>query len=161
MATMKPETKALKALEKLVELQEKLAEAKRKAGIARMESEIDRLKGTITNFMIEADEEHLYATDGHYATLIKATYDAHFVGTKDEIPEDIGDRKVIPLRTIIYKKLPKEEAAKLWQRVTKRVVVTELVEEVVAEGILVVNEISPAFVEKSKKPYVRIYDGRA
>jgi len=156
MAVTVTEAKALKTLERLVELQDKLEEKKRKAGITQMESEIDTLKATITNFMSESEEERLYTPDGHYAALVKATYDAHFVGTEDEIPEGI-DRKITPLKEIIEKKFPANTARVIWQRVTRRVVVTELVEETVAEGLLTVNEISPAFVEKSKKPYIRTY----
>jgi hypothetical protein len=37
-------------------------------------------------------------------------------------------------------------------------VVKEAIEEVIAEGILTVDEISPSFVEREKKPYVRIFE---
>lgn len=148
------ETQARKALNKLLEKQAELELVRRQAGIPKLEAEIDAAKRTVIDFMDATDTDQLLG-DGAHATLVRASYDSHFVGTNDEIPDWV-ERRVIPLRTIIYKKLPKEEAAKLWQRVTKRVVVPEMVEEVVAEGLLEVDEISPSFVEKLKKPYIRI-----
>jgi len=149
-------------LERLVNTQIKLNEARRKLGIPKMEAEIDLLKSRLVDYMIEHEEEKLNG-HGHHATLVQGFHGAHFVGTKDELAElEISpDRKITPLRTIIYKKFSKDIAVDLWMRVTKRVVVKEAVEEVIAEGLLSVKDVAPSFVEQAKKPYIRVFqDGR-
>jgi hypothetical protein len=149
------ETSLARRLDKLVEKQAKLEEARKSAGIPKLESEIDLLKQEITADMVESGTATLLSTRGSKATLVQASYDARFIGTTEDIRGDEG-RKVVPLHTIIYKKFDKIEAGKVWRQITKRVVVPEKVEEAVAEGFLTVNEISVAFVEKTKKPYIRI-----
>src|SRR5262245_30246265 len=154
MATTKSELQVSRRLDRLVEKQEALEQARKQAGIPKLEAEIDTLKQEITTYMNGADLAQLQGR-GHHATLVRGSYDAHFIRTKDEITGE-ETRKIVPLRTIIYRKFPKEEALKVWQRVTRRVVVKEQVEEAVAEGLLTINEIAQSFVEKQKKPYIRI-----
>jgi hypothetical protein len=137
----------------------KLEEARRAAGIPKLEAEIETLKNRVTEFMAESGIEQLQG-EGFHATLIKSYHDAHFVGTKDEITGEEG-REVIPLKTIVFRKFGRTEAKDVWMRLTRRVVVRELVEEAVQEGLLSIDEISPSFVEREKRPFIRLFKDKS
>jgi hypothetical protein len=107
--------------------------------------------------MIEGDMDQVQGT-GYHATLIRAGYDARVVGTEDDLQP--GDPpEVVPLREIIYRKFKHDKnlARRTWFACTRRVVVIDMLEEQVAGGVLTVDEIAEAYVQKEKKPYIRIF----
>lgn len=140
-----------------------------------VEMELDQveLKKAVTRWCIEAKVDRIQIDKTTHATLIEQAYDATFIGTDEEIPtkrEDLlrmgligpkGEiRKVTSLRKIIkrkYKKNPKK-AKEIWNQVTRRVVIKSEVEELVAEGILTIDDLAPCYVEKAKAPYLRIFE---
>jgi hypothetical protein len=150
-------------------------EIRKAEGLDEMEMDQVELKKAVTRWAVAAGIDRIEIDDGVWATMIAQNYDAHFIGTDADIPttreemfrlgilDDDGTvkRSIIPLRKIIFRKFKKNPKMQkeIWNRVTKRVVVKEEVEEIVAEGILTVDDIAPCFVEKAKTPYLRIYEG--
>jgi hypothetical protein len=145
-------------------LQKEIKELQEEHGILEMMQDATEMMKAATRYAVaqkkKPSDDVRIEGDGFHATLIAQNYDAHFVGTKDDLAnEDQIGRKIIPLRTIIYRKFKdKAKAKEVWFAVSKRVVVKEKIEEAVAEGLLTVDEISPSFVEKTKQPYLRLYD---
>jgi hypothetical protein len=169
-----PQTEAAKLLTTITELQITIAIARSKAGLDDLEARLDEAKSSLTALMAANGLEQVEGAK-HHATLIRQNYSSAFLATKDDIPtdrdellsigaisEDGSVRKLVSLRTIIRKKYgPFKKGSKsseIWKRITKPVVLPDAVEEVVAEGLLSIKEITPAFIEKQKKPYVRIFE---
>jgi hypothetical protein len=129
-------------------------------GLNDLQADIEALKEETTAFAVEHEIDRIDLDDCHF-TLISQAFDTRFIGTKDEMPLNVKDgRKLKPLRAIIFKKYKndKAKAREVWKKVTKRVVVKELVDEAVSEGLLTVKEITPSFIERQKKPYLRRFD---
>jgi hypothetical protein len=150
-------SKAHTTLNKLLVRQEQLENLKKQSGVLKLEAEVEKLKTQVTDFMIESEVDQLVGNGAH-ATLIKGTYDSRVIGTADDLREGDPEDAVIPLRTLIFKKFKKtSEARNIWFRCSRRMVDLEMLEQVVAEGTLSIEDVSPAFMEKKKKPYIRIF----
>jgi hypothetical protein len=155
------EKRAERLLIQRVTQEAKIELARKKAGLPAMEKKLEKIKAELVQVMDEGGIDQVEGS-GFHATLIRANYGSMFIATDDdlraldEIPED---RKLIPMRTILKRKF-KDKAVfrEVWNRITKRVIVVEALEEVIAEGLLTVDEIAPAFIEKQKKPYVRVFE---
>jgi hypothetical protein len=145
---------ALKAVEGIRDLQDEIARIRKESGLDKLEAKLDDQKARVKDFMLVKDVPRLDVPGAH-VTLVKGFYGATFVGTDDDIP--MGVANVTPLRKIIYAKFPRDKAKEIWFRCTRRMIVKEQLEEVVAEGLLSPDEIAPSFVEKEKAPYVRVY----
>lgn len=157
--------KELKAAMNLFQtLKAEIEQIREEHGLPEMEVDAVELKKAATAYMVQAGIEQVDIDGGAHATLVRQSYDSRFVATKADLEEldlsefNTADRKVKPLRTIIFKKFPKGEAKEIWNRVTRRVVNKAAIEEVVAEGLLTVDEIAPSFIEKSKTPYLRVFE---
>jgi hypothetical protein len=156
------EKQAKEALKVSQELTEEIAELQKEHGILEMMDDATELKKAVLRFAQTKGMRQINFP-GYHATLVEVPYASQIVGTKDDLPEgDAGFKThkdgVIPLRTIIFKKFKsKTKAKEIWKRATKRVVDSEAVDELVAEGILTVDEVAPAFIEKMKTPFLRVY----
>src|SRR5262245_34491598 len=157
-------TKAISLLNDLVQVNAAIETARKKAGLPALEASKDALKSELTALMIQHSMEQV-GTDGAHATLVQATYGGKVLATSedfrdlDEIPTD---RPIMPLREIIKMKFGAIKAGskslEIWKRVTKPVVRMDALDEVVSEGLLTVDEIAPAYIEKQKRPYVRVFN---
>lgn len=158
--TVTSKKQAVEAIEAMTALQESIDELLQEHGITEMMEDATELKKAATNYCVSKKVETLPLSAGH-ATLITASYDRRVVATQAEadlINESSVDRKIVPLRKILAKKFrDKKQLKEIWNRVTVRVVNVPALEEVVQEGILDVDEISPAYHEKQKAPYLRIF----
>lgn len=125
-------------------------------GIVDLQEKSAALKAQATQWAVENEVARIEIDDAHHATLIEQFYNARFIGTEDDLE---GDEKVgvVPLRAILRKKLGKERAKEVWNSVTRRVVDKDLLESVISEGVISVDDIAPCFVEKAKKPYLRVF----
>jgi hypothetical protein len=137
-----------------------LDDAKKKAKISDLELSADAAKAALVHSMLKAKLDQVNGP-GCHATLVKSYFKPQFIGTDEDIPDD-APRAITPLRTIIRKKFGPfakgSKSTRLWNRITKRVVDTSAVEEVIAEGILSVDDVSPSFYEVERAPYVRIFE---
>jgi hypothetical protein len=133
-------------------------------GLGEMEIDAVELKKAVSRWAIETDTERIDFDKGFHATLVKQSFDSQFIATDDEIPDDLPEgRKVVPLQRIIEKKFKgtikeKGKARKVWMRITKRVVDRAMIDEIVSEGILSADDLKPAFVQREKAPYLRIFE---
>ena len=147
---------AQRALKEHLALEAEIAKRTVEAGIPELAALSAEYKSLVTEWAVNEKVERIEIDDTHHATLISQFYDSRFIGTADDLTGEEA-KGVIPLRTLLRRQFGKEGAKEIWHRVTRRVVDRELVEEVIAEGILTVDDVAPAFVEKQKKPYLRIF----
>lgn len=157
------------ALQDYMAKQRKIEKLKRKHGILDLEAEAQELKQAATLWAaLNLKGGDQIECDGFHATLISQPYDSRFLATDEdrdeyiEANEPIKDRQVISLRHIVRKKFGPfskgSQSSKIWRRITRPVVVKEALDEVVGEGLLTVEEITPSFVEKQKAPYLQFYE---
>jgi hypothetical protein len=149
-------------LKRRVELERQIDSLMREHGITDMQAELEQVKNETVDYAVKNSLQRI-DLDGCHFTLISQHYGSQFIGTKDDLADVdekyVGDRQLIPLRTIIFKKFrDKTKAREVWSRVTKRVPAPELIDVAVAEGLLTVDEIAPSFVEKKKSPYLRKFE---
>lgn len=157
--TVKPITnakQAAKALKQHMDIEAEISHRIEDAGIHELTSRSQEIKAAVTEWAVESETARIEIDDAHHATLIAQFYDSRFIGTAEDLR---GDEKagVIPLRTILRKKLGKVRSKEIWMQVTRRHVDRDLLEEVISEGIISVDDVAPAFVEKEKKPYLRVF----
>lgn len=162
VVVIKTDKDAREALEAFQRLKVEIDELKEESGLNDLEKDAVAYKAAAQNYMIAKKRDQIQCK-GFHGTLVKGYYQSHFVATEDEIAE--GDPEgVIPLQKIIEKKFKSKikdkgsKARKIWMRITKRVVDFSAIDELVAEGVLAVDEIAPAWVEKEKAPYLRLFD---
>lgn len=150
------------AVTKLRDLKAERAVEYEESGLKDMDEEIIALSAAVRDFMNEQGMEQVDG-DGFHATLVRANYAGHWVTTEDEIAED-DPPYVVSLKKLIEKKFKSKvtqkgsKARKVWMQVTKRVADHEAIEAAVADGTLKVDDISKAWVEKTKAPYVRLFE---
>lgn len=155
---------ATKALVAFKNLKGEIDELKEESGLNDLEKDAMAYKVAVQNYMVDNDLEQIVVKDqGFHGTLVKGFASSHWIGTDADLTGDEPEH-VESLQSIIESKFNNSvttkgsKARKVWLRITKRTVDQEAIEEVVREGTLVINEISPAFIEKPRAPYLRIFD---
>jgi hypothetical protein len=148
---------AVKALRMMQERQEEIARIERENGIPELRQEATELKKAATMFCVARKISQLDMGDS-YAQLREDGYDRRWIATRHDL-EDVDAPGAVPLRTILQRALggKSEEFKAAWNRITKRVIDADALQEIVDEGIVDEDEIAPAFVEKKRAPYLRIY----
>lgn len=165
-ATANPKAQAGKLLKRRLVLELKLQEARTQAGIPAIEEKLDKVKAALVTAMVDGGLDQVEAM-GFHATLVKQNYGSMFLATSEDVesaqrdlefPEDRVLRSVRSILRDKYGAMTKgSKSLEIWKRITRPVVVPELVEEVIADKLLTVDEIADAFVEKTKKPYARVF----
>lgn len=155
---------ALDALVKFRELQEAIREIREENDLDEMEKDAAAYKVAAQKFLVDSEIDHIEG-DGWHGTIVKGAASSHWIATEDDIPEDVvGERDVMPLQQIIEEKTNSKisekgsKARKLWNKMTRRVIDPAAIEELVQEGKLKVDEISPAWYETQRAPYLRIFE---
>lgn len=151
----------ISALTLMAELQEEISELNEKHGIREMMQDATELKKAADRYMIEKGISSIDLKDGRTAKVVEAAHDRHWILLDSELEDDpIPGAK--SLRSILKKKFKgdKEGFKNIMARVSKRVANPEGIQEAVSEGLISENEIQAAFVEKEKKPYMRVYGSR-
>lgn len=155
---VKTKDEAIRAIKAAKELGQAIEEIRKENGIPEMEMDAAEMMKAATRYMDSKDMKQLDLGDGRHATLIKAEYDKQWLLTKDDLVLAGQPRDAKPLRSILKKLFPdKGEFTEIWNRVTKRVADPEGINECVEEGLLSEDEIAPALVAKTKKPFVRVF----
>jgi len=153
---------ATKAMAKFIELRDESIRLKKQHGIDDMDAECVALKVAVTEWMVAEELDRLEISKTAHGTLIEQSYDSRWIATEEDMEGlDLPEaREVVPLKKILVRKFKRNPVKfkEVWARITKPVVVMDRVEEIVAEGIISVDEISPAFVEKKKRPYLRLFE---
>lgn len=147
---------AIKALKMMQERSEEAQALMQEQGITELMQEATELKKAATAYCVAKGISQLDMEDS-YATLREDGYDRRWIATRKELADVSAPDGAVPLYEIIRRGFTNIEGKEIWKRITKRVVDPEALQEVVDEGILSEDEIAPAFVEKKKAPYLRIY----
>jgi hypothetical protein len=153
---------AVKALKMMQERSDEAQELMRENGITELMQEAAELKKAATAYCVANGITKLDMDDS-YASLREDAYDRRWIARKIDLGELENPRGAVPLYDILKDKFVrgrKKQPAKfkeIWNRVTKRVVDPDALQEVIDEGLLDEDEIAAAFVEKTKAPYLRIY----
>jgi hypothetical protein len=161
--TVKTKADAVKALKMMQERSEEAQELMREHGISELMQEATELKKAATAFCVAKGIDKLDLGDS-YAALREDGYDRRWVARKTDLGDLGNPEGAIPLYDILKSKFlrgKKKQPSKfkeIWNRITKRVVDPDALQEVIDEGLLDEDEIAAAFVEKKKAPYLRIYE---
>lgn len=151
----------ISALTLMADLADEITELEEEHGIREMKQDAVELKKAADRYMIENGISEIDLKDGRMAKVVESAHDRHWVLLDDELEDDpIPGAK--SLRSILKKKFKgdKEAFKNIMARVSKRIADPDGIQEAIADGTLNENEIEAAFVEKEKKPYVRVYGSR-
>jgi hypothetical protein len=154
---------AQEALLGMRNLEAEIKELMDEHGITEMMQDATEMKKAATAYAVENNLDQIQCK-GFHATLIQQSYGTQFLATDEDVREAQvdTDRPLKSLRSILRKKfgpLTKgSRSLEIWKRVTKPVIDKAALDDVVSEGLLNVKEITPAFVEKKKAPYLRVFE---
>lgn len=154
---------AQNALEKHRALKDEVAALMKEHGITKMIENADKLKKEATAWAIENDVEQIMLEDAH-ATLVRSSFDRRVIGTDEELGElaDEDQTGRISLKQIIKNKFGEfgkgSEATRIWNMVTRRVVDMVALDDAISDGVLSLEDVDPAYYERQKAPYLRIFD---
>jgi hypothetical protein len=158
---IKSEAQAKSALKLMEELNDSIIELQKEHGIDEMMMDATELKKAVTRFAVENEVDQITLSRNHYFKLIQAGYDRRWILDKAELTEAglANADGHTTLRAAIRRRLKKDGAldtfTDVWARVTKRIANPEGIDEIVGEGIVSMDDIQGAFVEKTKAPYLR------
>ena len=153
---------AAAAGERLLAMQTELANLRQQTGIERLEQRIDEYKTKLRDFCVEAEEETINLQGGRYVRLVQSASERRIIGTTEEL-NAISDSEGQPtgmksLMRILQEKFPTDKRwVEIWRRATKPIPDISAIEQLVSEGILSVEDLQPAYYEKKKSPYIRIF----
>lgn len=154
---IKSKAQAKAALLMMQELKDEISTLRRESGLDELEQDAVELKKAAEGYMVTKEIDEIQLENGSYAKIIRGGYDRHWVLNDSEILEDASGVK--SLRSILKMKFGPgtRDYRDAIRRVTKRIPDAEKIEYAVSEGLLTEKEIAPAFVEKEKKPYLRLF----
>jgi hypothetical protein len=139
-------------------MKDEIDEIKKESGIDEMELDCVELKRAVTAFMVENSLDRLNFKKGFHGTLVRATYGATWIGERSQLTDD-APGYAVPLKELLTKKFKRspDKAKKMWLRLTTRIPDPIKIEEAIAEGVITVQDVAPAWWEKDKSPYLRIF----
>jgi len=144
---MKTKEEAAKALAKSVKLKEKADNLMAEHGIKEIQAEAETLKNAVTEFCISKKIDKLPLTGGKfYGRMIKSGV-RFWATTKDDIPEGVKGK---PLKSLVSKEV--------FRAITKRVADPDKIQDAIDDGLITGNDIADAYVEKMRKPHIRVYE---
>jgi hypothetical protein len=162
--SIRNEEEAKQALELFQSQKVEMEEIRQESGLAEMENDSVELKKAVTQWAIKSGAERIEC-NGFHATLISQFYDAQYIATDGDIPAEPPEgRKLSSFQSIIEKKFKSKVATKgsqarrIWMKATKRVLDKDAVEQLVADDVISVDELAPCFYEKTKTPFLRIFE---
>ena len=158
---LKTERDVKAALTLMEELSDGIAELEKEHGIDEMRMDATELKRAATQYAAEKELDQISLSANHYYKLIQAGYDRRWILDKSELTEaglasvDGHTTLRAAIRRVLKRNGELDSFSEIWSRVTKRVADPEGIDEIVGEGIVSMDEIKGAFVEKTKAPYLR------
>jgi hypothetical protein len=145
---IKTKADAVEALAEATKLKDEAEALMQEHGITEMLETADELKKRATSFAASKGIDKLDLPDGRYGKLIQAVGERIWIGTKKDIPEGAPTR-IKPLKSLVSKEV--------WMMITRRVPDPELIEQAVSDGAVTLDEIEPAYFEKMRAPYLRVF----
>ena len=132
----------------IVELQEDIALLRLTSGIQEKESQVKALRDGLRDYMIESSTSRVKAGDNKYARLVESAKERIWIGTDKDVPAGMAGKK--SLKSLLPRRL--------WMAVSKRVPDPQLILEAVERGDITLERIAPAYYERMKAPYVRVFN---
>jgi len=151
---------AIEALVMMHTLKDEIAEIRKKAGLDELEQDAVELKKAVTGYCVNHGVERLdfeHDDDPMHGTLVKG-YDRTWLLTDEDFRSAGAPVGAKSLRRILRRKFGSEDFKRIYARITKRVLDPEELDALVTEGVIDADEIAPAFVEKPRTPYLRIFN---
>jgi len=160
--TIKTEKDARAALNRMREIKHQIEEILEAEGVNDLQAEADALKTAATDWAVTEDQDVIDLGQGVYARLRRDKYGGRWITDGDDLLADDVPVTVVPLKAILKKKYKDEpnDFKRVWYAITRRVADPTRLEKAVAEGTLTESEISGAFFEKDKKPFLQVYGGK-
>jgi len=156
---LKSRQELVRALRMMQGLKLEIAQWKKENGIDEMEQDAVELKKAAERYMTSKGLDEIQLEGTSYAKLIRAGYDRRWILLDKDMPDE-AHPSAMSLRRILKRHFSTDEFKAVWARVSKRVADPEGIQEVVDEGLITENEIAPAFIEKERRPFLRIYGER-
>ena len=159
---IKTKKDAKEALEAAHNLQSEIDEVKKEAGLDDLEKDLVAYKAALRDFMIREEMDSVKG-DGFHGTLVRASGSSRWITDDDDLTGD-EPKHVETLQALIEKKFKGSitekgsKARKVWMKITRRVADPAAIEEAVNEKVLKVDDISVAWVETPRAPYLRIFE---
>jgi hypothetical protein len=160
--SIKTKDDAAKVLEEVRQLSNDIDALMAEHGITELTEKRDKLKSAVTKWAVSKNVEAIEIS-GAYGKVITAKNQSLVLADDGDI-EHLGiarDGELKTLKEIIEEKFgsvkEKGPARRLWNRVTRRVVDMEGLNEAVGDGLLTVDEIAPSYFQTWKAPYLRIF----
>jgi hypothetical protein len=156
------EEAATEALSRFRNLKAEIEEVRKESGLADLEKDAVAYSAAVRDFMIKHALDQLQG-DGFHGTLVKGFMEARWVTDERDLSGD-EPAYVETLQVLIERKCkskiskPGSKARKLWLSLTRRVADPQLIEDAVGRGDVVVDEISAAWYERPRQPYLRVYE---
>ena len=136
------------AYKRMQEYSKAVQELEKEHNIDELRQDATNLKLSADSFLIKSNKDHLEIPEiGKRATVVRG-HDGSWVETKADL--NAASTATKSLRSIVGKEI--------WLKITKRVVDPDKLAEAVATGLVDEDEISAAYDERPRKPYVRLYD---
>ena len=159
---LKNKTQLKSALLLMQELADDIEALRLKHGIQELEQDATELKKAATRYMEENEIDEVALEGGQYGKLVRGAYDRRWILSDDELTEAELADGARSLRRILKKKFKNspDKFKQAYAFVSKRVADPEGIQEAVSEGLVTEKEIAPAFVEKEKRPYLRVFGER-
>lgn len=147
---------AKEALESMRLLNVEIQNLMKEHGINEMMEDAAEMKKAATRWAESSGTEHIQL-DGAYASLRKDKYGGTWVATDDDM--DGAPQTVVPLLSILRQVVKnREERSILWKKLTTRKVNPDAVQRAVEDGTLTADQVAPAYFEKEKAAYLRVYE---
>jgi hypothetical protein len=133
---------------KLGILQDEIAEIERQSGLLDKREQVKVMRSSLTAYMVETDTSRIEAGPGKHARLIEATAERVWIAEDDDVPVDPPGKR--SLKSIFDKAT--------FLMLTKRVADPEKILEAVEEGLVATEDLAPAYYERMKAPYIRVFN---
>lgn len=142
-------------------IEQTIAGLMRKHGITDLMVTSTELKKAVTKYQVAKKIDRVDFSDGRYAKLVAGGYDKRFIATDEELESGDFPKGAKSLEAILAKKFADKpnRLKKIWKRIAKTTIDKTALDAVIAEGLLKIEDVEAAYVEKPKAPYVRVYGG--
>lgn len=157
---------AQKAVEAAGRLVEQIDKLRRESGLVEKEAAYEALRAALKgwqDYNTEKQDRDDVRSGSWKSLLIRPTKRFFWLSHSEKLPElppesqaEIKSGAIIPISQIVVEKFGNSGVSAIMERITKRVLDPEGLDQVVKEGLLSADDIEPALIEYPSTPYVKI-----
>lgn len=149
---MKTKAEAIKALVQADKLEREAKEMEIQYGISERRNKAKVIKSEVAHFFAAKGITAVELPTGATGRLIQSVQERVWVGTKEDMPVDAPEG-LKPLKSLVSKEI--------WMKLTRRRPDPEKIDQAVADGLVTIDEIQPAYYERMRAGYIRIFEPEA